>query len=176
MLLEELEHARSRDAKIYAEISGYGSSCDAYHPVAPLPDGESAKHCMLMSIQEAGLTPDSVDFINAHGTATMANDLTETLAIKKLLGDRAKHIIITANKSMIGHMWGAAGVVEGIFTAKTLQTGIVPPTINIEEMDPECDLDYTPKHARNANVKIALSNSFGFGGINGSLLFKKWEG
>ena len=176
MILEELEHAKSRHAKIYAEISGYGSSCDAYHPVAPLPDGESAKHCMLMSIQEAGLTPDDVHFINAHGTSTMANDLTETLAIKKLLGDRAKEIIITANKSMIGHMWGAAGVVEAIFTAKTLQTGIVPPTINLEEMDPECDLDYTPKRARNANVKIALSNSFGFGGINGSLLLKKWGG
>jgi len=175
MVLEELEHARSRGARIYAEIRGYGSTCDAYHPVAPLPGGDSAKHCMRLSIEDGGILADDVELINAHGTSTVANDLTETQAIKSLFGDRAKEIIITANKSMIGHMWGAAGTVEGIFTAKTLQTGIVPPTINLEVQDPQCDLDYTPTHARKADVRLALSNSFGFGGINASILLRKWE-
>jgi len=155
---------------------GYGSTCDAYHAVAPLPSGESALKCMELSIEEAGIKPDEIEYINAHGTSTIANDETETLAIKKLFGPRVKEIMISANKSMIGHMWGAAGAVEGIFTAKTLQEGIIPPTINLDEPDPKCDLDYVPHQARHSDVRFALSNSFGFGGINASIVFKKYEG
>jgi 3-oxoacyl-[acyl-carrier-protein] synthase II len=175
LILEELEHARARGAKIYAEVVGYGSTCDAYHAVAPLPSGESAMKCMELSIEEAGIRPEEIEYINAHGTSTVANDETETIAVKKLFGPRVKEIMISANKSMIGHMWGAAGAVEGIFTAKTLQEGIIPPTINLDEADPECDLDYVPYKARRANMRYALSNSFGFGGINASLVFKKYE-
>lgn len=175
LILEELEHARARGAKIYAEVVGYGSTCDAYHAVAPLPSGESAMKCMELSIEEAGIRPEDIEHINAHGTSTVANDGTETLAIKKLFGPRVKEIMISANKSMIGHMWGAAGAVEGIFTTKTLQEGLIPPTINLDEADPECDLDYVPHKARRANIRYALSNSFGFGGINASLVFKKYE-
>ncbi|NVL92107.1 MAG: beta-ketoacyl-ACP synthase II [Desulfobacterales bacterium] len=175
LILEELEHARARGAKIYAEVVGYGSTCDAYHAVAPLPSGESAMKCMELSIEEAGIRPEDIEHINAHGTSTVANDGTETLAIKKLFGPRVKEIMISANKSMIGHMWGAAGAVEGIFTTKTLQEGLIPPTINLDEADPECDLDYVPHKARHANIRYALSNSFGFGGINASLVFKKYE-
>jgi 3-oxoacyl-(acyl-carrier-protein) synthase len=130
---------------------------------------------MELSIEEAGIKPEDIDYINAHGTSTVANDGTETLAIKKLFGSRVKEILISANKSMIGHMWGAAGAVEGIFTAKALQEGIVPPTINLDEADPNCDLDYVPYEARRSNIRFALSNSFGFGGINGSLVFKRYE-
>ncbi len=175
LILEELEHARARGAKIYAEILGYGSTCDAYHAVAPLPSGESALKCMELSIEDAGIKPEEIEYINAHGTSTVANDETETLAIKKLFGPRAKDIMISANKSMIGHMWGAAGAVEGIFTAKSLQEGIIPPTINLDEPDPKCDLDYVPHQARRSDIRFALSNSFGFGGINASLVFKKYE-
>ena len=175
LLLEELEHAKARGAKIYAEILGYGSSCDAYHPVAPLPSGESAKQCMALSLENAGIDLEEVDYINAHGTSTIANDLTETIAIKKLFGRRAKDIKISANKSMIGHMWAGAGAVEAIFAAKTLEEGIIPPTINLDEADPECDLDYVPNEAIKANPKIALSNSFGFGGINAAIVLKKYE-
>jgi len=175
LILEELEHARGRGAKIYAEILGYGSTCDAYHAVAPMPSGEGALRCMELSIEEAGIKPEEIDYINAHGTSTIANDETESLAIKNLFGPRAKEIMISANKSMIGHMWGAAGAVEGIFTAKTLQEGIIPPTINLDEADPKCDLDYVPHQSRRSDVRFALSNSFGFGGINASLVFKKYE-
>ncbi len=174
LILEELGHAQQRGAKIYAEVMGYGSTCDAYHAVAPLPSGKSAAKCMELSIQEAGIKLDDIDYINAHGTATIANDETETLAIKNLFGAHANKIMISANKSMIGHMWGAAGAVEGIFTAKTIQEGIIPPTINLDEPGPQCDLDYVPHKARRSNVKYALSNSFGFGGINGSLTFGKY--
>jgi len=175
LILEELGHAQQRGAKIYAEVMGYGSTCDAYHAVAPLPSGKSAAKCMELSIKEAGINLSDVDYINAHGTATIANDETETLAIKDLFGSHANKIMISANKSMIGHMWGAAGAVEGIFTAKTIQEGIIPPTINLDEPGPQCDLDYVPHKARHSNVKYALSNSFGFGGINGSLTFGKYE-
>jgi 3-oxoacyl-[acyl-carrier-protein] synthase II len=175
LILEELEHARGRGAKIYAEVVGYGSTCDAYHAVAPLPSGKGALKCMELSIKEAGIEPEEIDYINAHGTSTIANDETETLAIKNLFGPRVKEIMISANKSMIGHMWGAAGAVEAIFTAKTLQEGIIPPTINLDEADPKCDLDYVPHQARRSEVKVALSNSFGFGGINASLVLKKYE-
>ncbi len=175
MLLEELEHAKARGAKIYAELVGYGSTCDAYHAVAPLPSGESALKCMEISIEGAGIAPEEIDYINAHGTSTVANDETETLAVRNLFGPRAKQLMISANKSMIGHMWGAAGAVEGIFTAKTLEQGIIPPTINLDEPDPKCDLDYVPHRARRSDVTFALSNSFGFGGINASLVFKKYQ-
>jgi 3-oxoacyl-[acyl-carrier-protein] synthase II len=175
LILEELDHARARGAKIYAEVVGYGSTCDAYHAVAPLPSGESAIKCMELSIGEAGIKPEQIDYINAHGTSTVANDGTETLAIKRLFGSRVKEVMISANKSMIGHMWGAAGAVEGIFTAKTIQEGLIPPTINLDEADPECDLDYVPYKARRSGVRYALSNSFGFGGINASLVFGKYE-
>ena len=175
LILEELEHAKARGAKIYAEIVGYGSTCDAYHAVAPLPSGESAAKCMELSIEEAGIEPEQIEYINAHGTSTMANDEIETVAIKKLFGQRAKEIMISANKSMIGHMWGAAGAVEGIFTAKTLQEGLIPPTINLDEPDPKCDLDYVPHQARRSNIRFALSNSFGFGGINASIVLKKYD-
>jgi len=175
LILEELEHAKVRGAKIYAEIVGYGSTCDAYHAVAPLPSGESAAKCMELSIEEAGIEPDQIAYINAHGTSTVANDETETVAIKKLFGQKAKEIMISANKSMIGHMWGAAGAVEAIFTAKTLQEGLIPPTINLDEPDPKCDLDYVPHQARRSNIRFALSNSFGFGGINASIVFKRFE-
>jgi len=175
LILEELEHAKARGAKIYAEIVGYGSTCDAYHAVAPLPSGESAVKCMELSIEEAGIEPEQIEYINAHGTSTMANDEIETVAIKKLFGQKAKEIMISANKSMTGHMWGAAGAVEGIFTAKTLQEGLIPPTINLDEPDPKCDLDYVPHQARRSNIRFALSNSFGFGGINASIVFKRFE-
>jgi 3-oxoacyl-[acyl-carrier-protein] synthase II len=175
LILEELEHAKARGAKIYAEIVGYGSTCDAYHAVAPLPSGESAAKCMELSIEEAGIEPEQIEYINAHGTSTVANDEIETVAVKKLFGQRAKEIMISANKSMIGHMWGAAGVVEGIFTAKTLQEGLLPPTINLDEPDPKCDLDYVPHQARRSNIRFALSNSFGFGGINASIVLKKYD-
>jgi 3-oxoacyl-[acyl-carrier-protein] synthase II len=176
LVLEELEHAKARGATIYAEILGYGSTCDAYHAVAPLPSGEGAVKCMEIGLEGAGISPHEIDYINAHGTSTVANDETETLAIKKLFGARAKEIMISANKSMIGHMWGAAGAVEGIFTAKTLQEGIIPPTINLDDPDPKCDLDYVPHKARREEVRFALSNSFGFGGINASLVIGKYEG
>jgi 3-oxoacyl-[acyl-carrier-protein] synthase II len=175
LVLEELGHATARGAKIYAEVIGYGSTCDAYHAVAPLPSGESAIKCMELAIEGAGIRQQDIEHINAHGTSTVANDETETLAVKELFGERAKELMISANKSMIGHMWGAAGAVEGIFTAKTLQEGVLPPTINLDEPDPKCDLDYVPHTARRSSVTYALSNSFGFGGINASLVFKKYE-
>jgi 3-oxoacyl-[acyl-carrier-protein] synthase II len=175
LILEELEHAKARGAEIYAEIVGYGSTCDAYHAVAPLPSGESAAKCMEIGVEEAGIMPEQIEYINAHGTSTMANDETETIAVKKLFGQKAKEIMISANKSMTGHMWGAAGAVEGIFTAKTLQEGLIPPTINLDEPDPKCDLDYVPHQARRSNITFALSNSFGFGGINASIVFKRFE-
>jgi 3-oxoacyl-[acyl-carrier-protein] synthase II len=176
LVLEELDHAKARGTHIYAEIVGYGSTCDAYHAVAPLPSGESAMKCMELSIEGAGIRAEQIEYINAHGTSTGANDETETVAIKKLFGSRAQEIMISANKSMIGHMWGAAGAVEAIFTAKTLQEGIIPPTINLDEPDPKCDLDYVPHRARRSDITFALSNSFGFGGINASLVLKKYEG
>jgi len=175
LILEELDHARERGAKICAEVLGYGSSCDAYHPVAPLPSGESIKHCMELGIKDAGISLEEIDYINAHGTSTPANDLTETLAIKKLFGDRAKDIPVSANKSMIGHLWGAAGVIEAIFAVETLINGLIPPTINLVEKDPECDLDYVPNKARRASIRTAISNSFGFGGINGCVVLRRYD-
>jgi len=176
VVLEELNSARNRGARIYAELLGYANNCDAYHITSPDPEGRGAYLCMQKSIQDAGIKSDEVDHINAHGTSTLINDLTETKAIKNLFGIRSKNIPVTANKSMLGHMWGAAGAVEAAISILTLVNDVIPPTINYENPDPECDLDYVPNVARKANIKTVLSNSFGFGGTNGCLLFGKFSG
>jgi len=176
LILEELEFALRRKAKIYAELVGYGYTGDAYHITAPSPDGDGAVRCMRMAIKDGGLKPEDVDHINAHGTSTPLNDLTETLALKAVFGNRAKKIPISATKSMTGHLLGAAGSTEAIFTILAIRDGIMPPTINYEEPDPQCDLDYVPNVARRQPIKIAMSNAFGFGGTNATLVFKKVEG
>jgi 3-oxoacyl-[acyl-carrier-protein] synthase II len=176
LILEELQFALKRKAKIYGELIGYGYTGDAYHITAPSPDGDGAVRCMKMAIKDAGLKPEDVDYINAHGTSTPLNDLTETVAIKKVFGDHAKKVPISATKSMTGHLLGAAGSTEAIFTILAVQDGIMPPTINYEEPDPQCDLDYVPNVARRKPVKVAMSNAFGFGGTNATLIFKKFEG
>ena len=177
LILEELEHARARDAKIYAELVGYGATCDAHHITAPDPQGDGAARCMAMALRSAGLAPDAVDYINAHGTSTSFNDYYETLAIKRVFGDHAKNgLWISSTKSMTGHLLGAAGSVEAVFSALALHRGVAPPTINYDTPDPECDLDYVPNEAREGRLQTVLSNSFGFGGTNGSLLFRRFEG
>ncbi len=176
LILEELQFALKRNAKIYAELVGYGYTGDAYHITAPSPDGDGAVRCMKMAIKDAGLKPEDVDHINAHGTSTSLNDLIETLAIKTVFGYHAKKIPISATKSMTGHLLGAAGSTEAIFTILAIRDGIMPPTINYEEPDPQCDLDYVPNMARRKPLKIAMSNAFGFGGTNATLVFKKFEG
>jgi len=176
VILESLEHAEKRGAKIYCEFIGAGMSCDAYHITAPDPDGYGAYLSMKYALLDAKINPEEVDYINAHGTSTPLNDKSETLAIKKLLGEKAYKIPVSSIKSMIGHLLGAAGAVEFISTCLTIKEGIIPPTINYEYPDPECDLDYVPNEAREANVKIAISNSFGFGGHNVCLVLKKFEG
>ncbi|MEJ7619226.1 MAG: beta-ketoacyl-ACP synthase II [Aquificaceae bacterium] len=173
LVLEEYEHAKARGAKIYAELVGYGATDDAYHITAPCADGEGAYMCMKLALEDAGIRPEEVDYINAHGTSTPLNDKSETLAIKRLFGEHAYRLKISSNKSMIGHLLGAAGAVEAVATVKTIETGIIPPTINLENPDPECDLDYVPNKAINYPVRYALSNSFGFGGTNACLVFKK---
>ena len=176
LVLEELQFALKRKAKIYGELVGYGYTGDAYHITAPSPDGDGAARCMKMAIKDAGLKPEDVDYINAHGTSTPLNDLTETIAIKAVFGDRAKKVPISATKSMTGHLLGAAGSTEAIFTILAIRDGIMPPTINYEEPDPQCDLDYVPNAARRKPLRIAMSNAFGFGGTNAALVFKKFEG
>jgi len=173
VILEEYEAARQRGAQIYGEVVGYGLTGDAYHLTAPAPDGEGAARCMKMAIKGAGLNPEDVDYINAHGTSTPMNDLYETKAIKSVFGDRAGKVMVSSTKSMTGHLLGAAGGIEAVFTLMTMRHGVVPPTINYSEPDPECDLDYVPNSARDARVTYALSNNFGFGGTNATLLFKK---
>lgn len=175
LILEELEHALKRGAKIYAEVLGYGLNADAYHITAPSPDGEGAALCMELALKDAGVTPQEIDYINAHGTGTPLNDVAETKAIKKVFKEHAYKLMVSSTKSMTGHLLGGAGGLEAVITVLALYEGIVPPTINLEEPDPECDLDYVPNHARKANIKIALSNAFGFGGTNACLVFKKWE-
>ena len=176
LVLEELQFALNRKAKIYAELVGYGYTGDAYHITAPSPDGDGAVRCMKMAIKDAGLKPEDMDYINAHGTSTPLNDLTETLAIKKVFGDHAKKVPVSATKSMTGHLLGAAGSTEAIFTILSIRDGIMPPTLNYEEPDPQCDLDYVPNVARRKPLRIAMSNAFGFGGTNAALVFKKFEG
>jgi len=176
LVLEELQFALNRKAKIYAELVGYGYTGDAYHITAPSPDGDGAVRCMKMAIKDAGLKPEDIEYINAHGTSTPLNDLTETVAIKKVFGDHAKKIPVSATKSMTGHLLGAAGSTEAIFTILSIRDGIMPPTLNYEEPDPQCDLDYVPNVARRKPLKIAMSNAFGFGGTNAALVFKKFEG
>jgi len=175
VILEEMESALNRGARISAEVLGYGAGCDAYHITAPEPDGAGASNCMRMALNDAGISPDAVDYINAHGTSTQLNDLAETRAIKSVFQERAGKVAVSANKSMTGHMWGAAGAVEAVFCVLTINHGVIPPTINYETPDPECDLDYVPNVAREAKVNIALTNSFGFGGTNASLIIGRFS-
>ncbi|WP_420804629.1 beta-ketoacyl-ACP synthase II [Geobacter sulfurreducens] len=173
VVLEEYEAAKKRGAKIYAEIVGYGLTGDAYHLTAPAPEGEGAARCMKMALNNAGVRPEEVDYINAHGTSTPFNDYYETLAVKSVFGDYAKKVMVSSTKSMTGHLLGAAGGVEAVFTLMAMDKGVIPPTINYQEQDPECDLDYVPNAAREKSITYALSNNFGFGGTNATLLFKK---
>ena len=174
LVLEELESARARGADIYAEIVGYGQTSDAYHIAAPPEDGEGAARCMRMALDDAGLNPGDIDYINAHGTSTPLNDRCETAAIKTVFGDHARRLAISSTKSMTGHMLGGAGGIEAVFTALTLKHGILPPTINLDTPDPVCDLDYVPNTARETRPETALSNSFGFGGTNGVIVLKRF--
>lgn len=173
MVLEEYEHAKQRGANIYAELLGYGMSGDAYHITTPSEDGGGAARCMENALNNAGLHPEQVDYINAHGTSTLTGDVVETRAIKKVFGSHAKTFVISSTKSMIGHMLGAAGGVEAIFSVLALRDQLAPPTINLDNPEPECDLDFVPYEARGMKMNIALSNSFGFGGTNGTLIFKR---
>lgn len=173
VVLEEYESAKARGAKIYAEVGGYGATGDAYHLTAPAPGGEGAARCMKMAMRGAGVNPEDVGYINAHGTSTHFNDLYETMAIKSVLGDHARKVMISSTKSMTGHALGAAGGLEAVYSLMAMARSEVPPTINYQQPDPECDLDYVPNTGRKAEVKVAMSNSFGFGGTNATLLFKK---
>ncbi len=175
MVLESLEHARRRGARIYAELVGYGMSADAYHITQPAPEGEGAVRSMRLALQDANVAPVLVDYINAHGTSTPAGDLNETLAIKIVFGQHARSLAVSSTKSMTGHLLGAAGGIEAVVTVLAITQGILPPTINQDTPDPECDLDYVPNTSRRRDVKYALTNSFGFGGTNASLLLKKFE-
>jgi 3-oxoacyl-[acyl-carrier-protein] synthase II len=176
LVLEELEHARARGARIHAEVVGYGATDDASHITLPAPGGRGAVESMRVAIADAGLTTDDVDYINAHGTSTMPNDRSETAAIKTLFGERAYRVPVSSTKSMTGHLMGAGGGVEAIATIQSITTGIVPPTINLEHPDPECDLDYVPNEAREVEVEVGMSNSFGFGGHNATLVFRRYDG
>jgi 3-oxoacyl-[acyl-carrier-protein] synthase II len=175
LILEELEHALMRQAHIYAEIVGYGLTSDAYHMTAPMPEGKGAARAMELALKDAGLFPNQVSYINAHGTSTLANDLNETLAIKQALGQQAFQVAISSTKSMTGHLLGGSGGIEAVATVMAIATDVIPPTINIENPDSACDLDYVPHHSRTQRVDVALSNSFGFGGHNVTLAFKKIE-
>lgn len=173
MVLEEYEAAKARGAKIYAEIVGVGMNSDAYHMTAPSVGGEGASECMLLALQDGGINCEQVDYINAHGTSTPAGDIAETLGVKRAFGDHAYKLAVSSTKSMTGHMLGAAGSVEAVFTALAIRDQVAPPTINLENQDPDCDLDYVPNTAREMKIDVALSNSFGFGGTNGTLVFRR---
>lgn len=175
LIIESLEHAQKRGAKIYGEIVGYGSNCDAYHITSPAPNGEGAKKAMKLAIDEAGIKPEDIGYINAHGTSTPYNDKFETLAIKNLFGEKAYDVAVSSTKSMTGHLLGAAGAVEAIVCLKTMEEGFIPPTIGYKERDEECDLDYVPNVGKEKNVEYTLSNSLGFGGHNATLVIKKWS-
>ena len=175
MMVEELEHAKARGAKIYAEIVGVAMNSDAYHMTSPSPNGQGAGRCMELALMDAGINKEEVDYINAHGTSTPSGDLAETNGIKGAFGDHAYKLAVSSTKSMIGHLLGAAGGVEAIFSALAVQDQVAPPTINHDDPDPECDLDYVPNSAREMKIDVALSNSFGFGGTNGTLVFKRFQ-
>jgi 3-oxoacyl-[acyl-carrier-protein] synthase II len=174
LVLEELEAAKRRGATIYAEIVGYGQTSDAYHIAAPPENGEGAARCMAAALKDAGLNPEDVDYINAHGTSPPLNDKCETLAVKTVFGKHAYKLAMSSTKSMTGHMLGAAGGIEAAFTALTLYHGIIPPTANLRTPDPDCDLDYVPLNSRKAKVQVAMSNSFGFGGTNGVIILRRY--
>jgi 3-oxoacyl-[acyl-carrier-protein] synthase II len=176
MVVESLEHAQRRGATIHAEVVGYGANCDAYHITSPAPEGRGAADCMRLALASGGIEPVEVDYINAHGTATPYNDANETQAIKRVFGEHAARLAVSSTKSMTGHLFGGAGGVEAVFTVLTLRHGIIPPTINYDNPDPDCDLDYVPNTARHAPVRVALSNSFGFGGANACVAFRRWDG
>jgi 3-oxoacyl-[acyl-carrier-protein] synthase II len=175
MLLEELEHARKRGARIYAELVGFGMSGDAHHITAPPEDGEGARISMLNALRDAALAPTAVDYINAHATSTPLGDKAETIAMKRAFGEHAYKVAVSSTKSMTGHLLGAAGVVEAVFSVLAIRDGVAPPTINYQTPDPECDLDYVPNSARRMKIDVSLSNSFGFGGTNGSLIFRRFS-
>jgi len=175
LVLEELESAKRRGATIYAEIIGYGQTSDAYHIAAPPEDGEGAARCMAAALRDAALNPENIDYINAHGTSTPLNDKCETMAIKTVFGVHANKLAISSTKSMTGHMLGAAGGIEAAFTALSLYHGILPPTANLQNPDPDCDLDYVPLTAREVRIETAMSNSFGFGGTNGVIVFRRFK-
>ncbi len=173
MVLEEYEHAKARGAKIYAELLGFGLTADAHHMTAPLEDGDGARRCMLAAMRNAGINPDQVDYVNAHGTSTPLGDVAETVAIKRALGDHAKNIVVNSTKSMTGHLLGGAGGLESVFTVLAVHNQKSPPTINIFNQDPSCDLDYCANEARDMKIDMAVKNSFGFGGTNGTLIFSR---
>ncbi len=175
MVLEGLDHARARGARVYAELAGYGMSSDAFHITLPPDDGEGARRCMKLALADAGAAPDEVDYINAHGTSTPAGDVIETRAVREVFGDHAERLAVSSTKSMIGHTLGAAGGIEAIFCVLAIRDGVAPPTINLEDPSPDCDLDYVPNVAREMKIDLALSNSFGFGGTNGSLVFRSFS-
>ena len=175
MILEDLEHAKARGATIHAEIIGYGMSGDANHITAPAPGGEGAVRAIQAALKDANISVDQIDYINAHGTSTELNDKFETMAIKAVFGEKAKKVPISSNKSMVGHLLGATGATELIASILTIKNGLIPPTINYQNPDPECDLDYVPNQARKQTVNIAMSNSFGFGGHNAILIVKKYQ-
>ena len=173
MVLEEYEHAKNRGAKVYAELTGFGMSGDAYHVTSPAPGGAGAAMCMKNALASAGINPEQVDYINAHGTSTLAGDVAETEAIKTVFGDHAHNLAVSSSKSMIGHLLGASGSVEAVISVMSIVEGVIPPTINLDNPDDQCDLDYVPHDARDQDLNVVLSNSFGFGGTNGTLIFKK---
>jgi 3-oxoacyl-[acyl-carrier-protein] synthase II len=175
LVLEEAEHALERGARIYAEFTGYGATCDAYHVTAPSPEGEGAGRCIQRALRSAGLAPEEISYVNAHGTSTKYNDLTETQAIRRVFGDAAQQVPVSSTKSMTGHLLGAASGIEAVVSVLAIDRNTIPPTINLDHPDPECDLDYVPREARQADVKAVLSNSFGFGGVNASLVFTEFR-
>ena len=175
VVLESSQHAEKRGANVLAELAGYGASSDAHHVTQPHPDGEGAARAMNWAIEDAGLEPENVDYVNAHGTSTPLNDKFETIALKRTYGDHAYNLKISSTKSMTGHLLGAAGGIEAAFSVLAISEGVIPPTINIDNPDPECDLDYVPNKAENRKVNVAMSNSLGFGGHNSSIIFKTFD-